>query len=616
MRRKIGFVGLALVVAIGLAFWLWPRPQSKNLLLVTLDTTRADRLACYGYAAGRTPVLDQLAASGILFERATTVAPCTLPAHTSLFTGLYPAENGVSTNGRGRLDGAIPTLAAVLQRRGYQTAAFVGAFVLNGKFGLDQGFETYDDDFVSEEPALDAFHRLRHGASVVDAALRWLGARQSRPFFCWVHLYDPHEPYLAHAELFGDAFADRPYDAEIAYVDRQVGRLIDFLKTSGLDEETLVVVVGDHGEAFGEHLERGHGITLYQEAMHVPLIFRHPGRLAAGRRVEGPVSLVDVSPTVLDLLGIADERKITGRSVAQALRGGDLRASPCYGATDEAFLKNGWSPLRSLTDGTWKYIRTTQVELYDLATDPGERENLAATRPDQVQAMASRMADLESRLIPRSETQVQLSPAERRALASLGYAAGLHQLPEGPAPADLPDIKEMLRLDLAADRAAELLAAGEEDAGIEKLQEIIRQAPGLTKAYWNLAMALRQRSQFDEAAQVFRELLAVKPDCREGHNGLGILALDQGRFDNAIAEFLKTVDVDPDFADAHYNLAVVYLRQGNQAEALWHLNALLEIDTCHVAGYDLRGDVLARLGRKDEAAADYRKALKYAPPPE
>src|SRR6516162_4816189 len=240
MRRGIVLFGFAAGALAGLTVCFWPQP-GPNLLLITLDTTRADRLGCYGYSAGRTPVLDSLAASGVVCERAFTVAPLTLPAHASLFTGLYPAENGVRSNGRGRLDAAVPTLAEVLKRRGYDTAAFVGSFVLAAKFGLNRGFQKYDDDFRPDEPADDELHRQRRGEAVVDSALTWLAGRKGRPFFCWVHLYDPHHPYVEHADLFGDEFAGRPYDAEIAYVDRQVGRLIDFLKARGLESRTLVV---------------------------------------------------------------------------------------------------------------------------------------------------------------------------------------------------------------------------------------------------------------------------------------------------------------------------------------------------------------------------------------
>src|SRR5262249_54715419 len=266
-------------------------------------------------------------------------------------------ETGVRTNGRGRLDNDLTTLAEVLKRQGYETAAFVASFVLDHKFGLDRGFKTYDDEILGDETGSKALHRDRSGETVVDAALEWLTGASSRPFFCWVHLYDPHAPYLAHSELFGDEFAERPYDAEIAYDDRQVGRLMEFLKSRGLDAGTLVVVVGDHGEGLGQHVEPTHGSTLYNATMRVPLLFHRPAQLPSGRRLASNISLVDVFPTILELLGLNPARKISGKSAKAALQGGTAPGSLCYGATDEPFLKEGWSPLRSLTDGQLKYIR-------------------------------------------------------------------------------------------------------------------------------------------------------------------------------------------------------------------------------------------------------------------
>ncbi|HEY2251871.1 MAG TPA: sulfatase-like hydrolase/transferase, partial [Planctomycetaceae bacterium] len=531
MRRILLCIAAAALLAMT-AFWLRPGSPPR-LLLITLDTTRADRLGCYGYAAGQTPVLDALAASGVLCERASTVAPQTLPAHTSMFTGLYPLETGVVTNGRGRLGDGIPTLAEALKRRGYDTAAFVASFVLDRKFGLERGFTTYDDDFVGDEPVGEALQRQRRGASVVDAALQWLETKRQKPFFCWIHLYDPHSPYLAHDDLFNGKYATRPYDGEIAYVDLQVGRLVNFLKSRGLDKDTLIVVVGDHGEGQGEHVEKGHGLTLYREVLHVPLIFRYLGQLPA-RRVAENISLVDLSPTILDLLGlddqrevtgpgIGDRRKITGKSVKPLLLGGDADRSPCYGATDEPFLNNGWSPLRSLTEGRWKYIRTTKPELYDLAADPDERQNLMEVAPDTARDMQSRMVKIESWLFAREAVEVQLTATERRTLEANNYlVGGSKMVPTGPAPADLPDVKDMLPFDIAVDEAGDLIARGAVDAAVRRLRDVIHHAPGHTKAYWFLASAYRSQGEFTEAIDVLQSLLAVKPECREAHYGLAL----------------------------------------------------------------------------------------------
>ncbi len=612
MYRKTLAGGTLICVLAGLLCGFWPRPR-PHLLLITLDTVRADRLTCYGYAAGRTPALDSLAASGVLCERAYTVAPLTLPAHASLFTGLHPRENGLTTNARGRLDETIPTLAETLQRQGYSTAAFVASFVLNRKFGLDRGFNFYDDDFAGEEPAPDALHRQRQGESVVDAALNWLSQKRSQPFFCWVHLYDAHAPYFPHSELFGDEFADRPYDAEIAYVDRQVSRLIDFLIARGLDSQTLVVVAGDHGEGLGEHIERTHGSTLYNGTLRVPLIFHQPARLASGRRVTGDVSLVDVAPTILDLLGSAALREISGRSILSALQGRDSQPAACYGATDEPFLLNGWSPLRSVTAGDRKYIRTTRVELYDLAHDPGERHNLADADPEGVREMEALLADVEARMVPRAAVAVQLSATERRALASLGYAAGAVAVPASEKAADLPDVKDMLPFDVAVEDAIQLIRRGARDAGIARLRGVIQEVPTHTAAYTFLAEALKENREFGDATQVFLSLLDVKPQSREGYYGLGNILLEQGRLDAAIGEFRKSLEIDPEYVEAHYNLAAALVHTGQPAGALDQFGEVLRIDRCNGAAWQGRANVLVSLGRIAESIGDYRMALKYAP---
>src|SRR5262245_10488970 len=362
-RRMLLFMcGLA-AVAVGLFGWraglLSRRP---NVLLITLDTTRADRLGCYGCATALTPALDALAAEGVLFERAYTPAPLTLPSHASMMTGLYPREHGLVTNGRGCLDENISTLAEILRDAGYHTGGFIGSFVLHSKFGLRRGFAVYDDDMTNTDPTEDGMHRQRDGVWVVDSALAWLQQRRKKPFFCWVHLYDAHAPYSAHVDEFGGRFSDRPYDGGIAYVDLQIQRLVNHLRANRLWRETLVVVVGDHGESLGEHDEEEHGLTLYNSVMQVPWIWAGRGAPAAGRRVPQPVSLVDLRPTLLQAVGLRDTGPTSGRSLCVALTGGAAAAEDCYSAADFPLIEHGWAPLRSLTTAGWKYIRTPDVE--------------------------------------------------------------------------------------------------------------------------------------------------------------------------------------------------------------------------------------------------------------
>jgi arylsulfatase A-like enzyme/tetratricopeptide (TPR) repeat protein len=613
MRRRLFVSCLAAGALAGMIFWAWPR-QKPNLLLVTLDTTRADRLGCYGYEQARTPVLDELARGGIVCDNAATVAPLTLPAHASLFTGRYPTENGVRTNGRGRLDESIPTLARVLKSQGYQTAAFVASFVLDRQFGLTQGFDTYDDDIAGESPEADATRgRERGAAAVVDAALEWLGAKRPGPFFVWVHCYDPHQPYSSHADVFGGEFLERPYDGEIAYVDRCLGRLIDHLKQQSLESRTLVVVVGDHGEGLGEHDEMTHGFTLYSATMRVPLILHRPGKLPAGRRVPAAISLVDVSPTVLDLLGFRESRKVTGRVMTPALLGGECPPAALYGATEEPLRQYNWSPLQSLTEGRWKYIRSTRPELYDLHDDPVERHDLAEIDEVRTQEMETRLSDFESKLASRPEVEVQLSASQRQALASLGYVGGVPAQASRTPPVQRPDVKDMLPFARRADEASGLLDRGASEEAVRMLRDIIRQAPALSSAYIRLANALHDRSEFDEVAEVLHQLLEIQPDSAEGHFKLGKLLLERGRVDDALRALVTTVELSPAEAQVHYYLGRALEEKGRPLEALEHYNSVLQIDRRHVAAYRLRANLLIALGRTAEAVGDLRTALDYAP---
>jgi tetratricopeptide (TPR) repeat protein len=353
-------------------------------------------------------------------------------------------------------------------------------------------------------------------------------------------------------------------------------------------------------------------MTLYDATMHVPLIFRLPKKLPAGGRVSTNVSLVDLSPTILDLLDVAASRATTGRSFMPALSGREVRGSLCYGATDDPFLENGWAPLRSLTEGDWKYIRTTREELYDLATDPEELRNLATSDPEKLQTMQARLIDFESRLVSRPVAVVQLSVVERRALASLGYAGGANAAPRGPVPESLPDVKDMLPLDIAVEEADKLIKEGALDPAIVQLRTVLRRAPGHAAASWSLAQAMSKQSLDDEAIEVFRALLAARPDCYQGHLGLAI-TLMKNDLPAAIPEFRKALEIDPELSDAHYNLAQALMQTGQPDDALAHLDTLVELDPRHRGAYQWRAHVLTQMGRIDAAVADYRRVLTFTP---
>jgi arylsulfatase A-like enzyme/Tfp pilus assembly protein PilF len=605
------------LTALATGLFCWRASYSArrpNVLLITLDTTRADRLGCYGYALALTPALDSLAAEGVLFERAYTPAPLTLPSHASLMTGLHPPEHGLITNGRGRLDESIPTLAETLRDAGYDTGAFLGSFVLDSKFGLDKGFTEYDDDMTNTDPTHSGLHRQRDGVWVVDAALAWLKRPRAQPFFCWVHLYDAHAPYLSKVEEFGDRFNDRPYDGGIAYVDRQVERLVKHLDSNRLRKETLVVVAGDHGEGLGDHDELLHGVTLYNSVIQVPWIWAGRGAIAAGRRVPQPVSLVDLPATLLECVGLHEPGPTQGRSLRAALAGGEIAAGNCYSATDFPLLEYGWSPLRSLTTERWKYIRSPEVELYDLASDPHERMNLAGSNPEQVQALEDELAALEQTMAPRQGVAVELTPHERMVLASLGYLGGNSPENRANEPGkQLPDVKRMLPLHNRAEAANRLKLAGDAPAAEQQLRELFRDAPDYLPAQVYLAAALRAQRKFAESREVCAAVVGRDPDNSEAHFEIASTYVAERQFAKAADEFRQALVNRPNAPGVLFNLghALEQLGQTEEAERLYRQS--VEEDPHYLNAQIGLGTLLTAQQRMAEAEELYREALRYTP---
>jgi arylsulfatase A-like enzyme/Flp pilus assembly protein TadD len=583
MRRRIVCLGLAAGMGLCLAFWLWPRSR-PNLLLVTLDTTRADRLGCYGYELAETPHLDALANRGILFERAYAPAPMTAPSHASMMTGLWPPEHGVYTNGRIALESGIPTAAALLHQRGYTTAAFVAAFVLQAKFGLEQGFLVYDDDLSTAETRGDILHRYRDGRHVVDSAIQWLKKQRHQssaaPFFCWVHLYDPHDPYVAHEREFGDKFRDRPYDGELAYIDRQVGRLLGVLNELGCNDRTVIVVVGDHGESLGEHGEETHGYMLHESTLRVPLIMADPRSAARGRRVADPVSLVGIFPTILELAGVTPPEPLKDRSLKPALDGNALPSQVCFSQTEEPYLQACWSPLQALTTDRWRYVRTSKPELYDLLDDPRELHNLADQRPERVAELEAELAALEARFRQRTSSRVSLSEREQRALESLGYAGGgSSRSPERPERGELPDIKDMIGRLNELHHATALLNDGMYEEAAALLEPLAREAPRLLRAKLNLGLCRIQLGQFDEAARWLESALEIDPHSDRAHDMLGFACLKLGQLDQAAEHFQRLLELNPDSVNGHLFLGEVYQRRQQFPLAIREYEEVLRLDS-------------------------------------
>jgi arylsulfatase A-like enzyme/Tfp pilus assembly protein PilF len=581
-----------------------PPPRSASILLITLDTTRADHV---GARPSVTPYLDALAALGVRFTRAITAAPLTLPAHCTLMTGLEPPHHGVRDNGLGALPKDVPTLATALRARGYATAAFVASRVLDRRFGLDRGFQTYDDRMTAERIGEQGYPE-RGAAEVTDSALAWLRQPRRGPFFLWVHYYDPHSPYAA-PETDPQAPASDRYRAEVAYVDGQVGRLVAALPAPA--GRTLVAVVGDHGEMLGEHGERDHGIFLYEGSLHVPLIVAGPGVSPA--TVEQTVPTRSLASTLLHLVGASAAAKPFGPPLPGiGLKAGDKAGSAAYSESLLPATAYDWSPLKAMTRDGWRAIDAPRPELYDLRADPGEQRNLAAQRPDLLSEMRAELQRVETAAPQRKATAVQPDPEVAEALRSLGYLSGASALTP-VARAGGIDPKDGLALLAEFDRAKALLQQGAAPEAAAILDGLVQRNPGNVPFLTRLAEASRAMGRREAALATLRRAVQLNPALDFLRLQLAESSYELGRLADARAEYEAVLAMDPRSARAWMGLGELALRQGRPDEEL----ALMR--RAEAAGTQ-SGLVLSRLaqieaGRGQAAAAEGHagRAVKLTP---
>jgi arylsulfatase A-like enzyme/Tfp pilus assembly protein PilF len=551
------------------AHTLFPPKAPRNLLLVSIDTLRSDHVGCYGYAAAQTPRLDALARSGLRFAEAATVVPLTLPAHSSLMTGTFPAWHGVRDNGGFYLGDDQVTLAETLRAKGYRTGGFVGAFVLDRRWGISQGFDRYFDDFdldkFAKAPGMDAIQRP--GSEVVDKALEWLGVEREQPFFAWVHLYDPHAPYEA-PEPFRARFprtATGAYDAEIATSDALVGRLLDALQDDGRLDETLVVVTGDHGEMLGEHGEQTHGFFIYDPVVHIPLIMAGPG--LPHREIKDQVRILDVMPTVLALLGVPAPKAVQGVSLLP-LAGGQSLGLIAHAESWYPRYHYGWSELNSVQDGRYKYIRAPRPELYDLASDPRESHDLSAADAARLATFERALSELLARTTSTSAAkgpQAVDSETEER-LAALGYVSGavsarnLEDRPRG-------DPKDKIRLYNLLKQAGTSSEEGNLDRAIAQIKEALAADPEIVEAYMLLGNFYKKAKRSREAIDAYREALAKDSEHQGALFSLAVAYKDEGRLDEALVGFERARSLDPRNGKVLFQLADLFMRKGEPAKA-------------------------------------------------
>jgi arylsulfatase A-like enzyme/Tfp pilus assembly protein PilF len=610
----------AILLLAAAAYWLWrhssgPRVPAErlNLLLVTLDTTRADHLGCYGDAAARTRHLDRLAAEGVRFERAYATAPITLPSHASLLTGLYPFEHGVRNNGNFYLADRYATIATVLKGRGYRTAAFVSAFILDRRYGLARGFDTYDDRMEGAQPQVVALEAERRGDRTALALSRWLeaNATQAAPFFAWLHLYDPHEPYRPPPP-FREAFADRPYDGEIAFDDAAVASILDKLGALGALDRTLVAVVGDHGESLGDHGEETHSMFVYESAIRIPMILWRPGRLPAGLVVREPVRGIDLAPTLLELLGAPALAAPHARSLVPLFAGRAAARPPAvYAETYLPRFYMNWAPLRALIDERYKLIDAPRPELYDLSDDPGETRNRYAT---QERTVAAFRAELE-RITAGSEGTMNVGALDRDAaekLAALGYiGAGSEPAPAaGVVPRDPKDVIATFNRLRRANSAVRDRRFAE---ALPILRSVLVEDPRNAFAQLVLGSAYMGQAEYRKAIEQYRKYVDLVPTSSYAHQWMAICHLNLNDRDGAMREAEAALAIDPRFSDARVLRAGVLAARGRHPEAIAELRQAVATDPAKpTIRLDL-AKVLAEAGRPEEARAEYEAALRQQP---
>jgi choline-sulfatase len=599
------------------------------VILISVDTLRADRLGCYGAPGNPTPQIDSLASGGTVFSEVSAQTPLTLPSHASMFTSMLPQSIAVNDNGE-RLPPKIPTVASILKSKGYRTAAFVGAFVIDRRFGLGEGFDVYESPFqLRQEGGVDPGDINRAGQDVIASATRWLDDNAGRPFFLFVHLYDLHTP-----RTHGGS-----YESEVKQVDALVGGFLRYLTRRELYRKSVVVFTSDHGEGLGEHGESTHGYFLYQSTLRVPLLIHWPeGLRGVGARVNVPASLLDVAPTILDS---------TGHSSAPGMQGHSLRnpaaATEIYSESHYASRHFGCAVLRSMRVGRYKYIEAPKPELFDLSIDPGEKSNIFDQNRRTAGALKERLSRLRRQTPGAAAVSATLTPEAVAALRSLGYLSGGASVNRSEGGADPKDrltdferygealtemnrrpakaMKDLEALSLKLPDVPDLrvaLGLGQQKQGRHaEAAATIRQAvqlnPSNPLAHFNLAVSLFQLQQLSEAAKETQAALALAPWYTRAEELLANIRFAQKDYAGARSSFERLLATDPQSYIARFNLGVLAAGAKHWEEAENHLNACLKIDPNAAEAYNTLGSVYLQEGYADKARAALERAIRLKP---
>lgn len=576
-----------------------------NVLLISIDTIRPDRLSCYSRQYLRTPHIEELASQGVVFERAFAHTPTTLPSHVNILVGTTPLYHGVHDNSKFKLDGGFLTLAEYLKEQGYSTGAFIGAFPLDSRFGLSQGFDVYDESYPSESTTPFSAPE-RRAEKVIEAAVDWLSAQRTR-WFAWIHLWDPHTLY-SPPEPFLTEFKDDPYSGEVAYVDTELGKLFDFLEKKDSRQNTIIVLTGDHGESLGEHGELTHSYFAYNSTLWVPLIITFPGQDSG--RVGDYVCHIDIFPTVCDILQMDKPPFLQGTSLVPLMRGEKIQKRAIYFESLTPYYNRGAAPLRGFIEGGKKFCDTPLPEFYDLETDFNEENNLIQNV--DVDEYKKKLMALMERL---SSNQAEHVPAEmdREALEklrSLGYISSSASITkEAYGPDD--DLKTLLPFQQKLDEAVVLFDEGKTEQSVELLEEIISKKKDLAQAYLNLFTIYKSQGRHGKSLELLDEGFKYSPENYDIALAYGMVLLHEGQLDKSIEVLQKAlmlIDFDPKLWDY---LGVAYWRKGEEQKALKHYSKALALDPTYAMAYSNLGALYFSKFSRTGERTDYARSMEY-----
>jgi choline-sulfatase len=584
-----------------------------NVVVVTIDTLRPDHLHCYGYQDIKTPTLDALAEHGVLFEQAVAQAPLTLPSHASIFTGEYPTRHHVRDTGGFVLPASSVTLAKILQQQGWDTAAFVGSAVLKKNFGFNLGFEVYDDQMPKPGPAQQFLEDPeRRAGVVVDHAIHWLNSQSGKPFFLWVHVYDPHLPYDPPSP-FREQYRKHPYDGEIAYVDQQLGRLMDVLgkKDPG---NTIVAVLSDHGESLGEHGEYTHGVFVYDSTLRIAFMMSGPG-IPAGMRIKQQVRSIDFLPTLLELMGGKAPDRVQGTSLAPAFSGKLVSTGVSYAETLYPKINMGWAELRAIRTDNWKYIRAPKPELYDLNRDPGETTNVLQQHPVQVarfQSILNGVISAEGHGTTEKVEMKLINKQTEEELFSLGYLSGYsprtYELTsQGIDPKDRTNVLKLIY------EAENPTSNTPEARRLELERQALAEDPTNPSIYYQLGGRYQKEGRPKDALKVYETALAKGIESGQLHSHIATLLLREGKKDAAIAEYEKATKYNPADTESLANLATAYLATGRLDDAERAFKGLLTIDADNATGQNGLGLIAIQRREPQVARGYFERAVQLDP---